>query len=113
MRAKVLVDLGTLGQDQARADVQRYAQQLNIVLLGGVLSVILFFYGGQNYILLKIREETSPQAIQQRALQRKQLIPDAVPVSRAPSTGTVTAHATSRAISVTFPSTTSTTTSTT
>ena len=123
--ARVLVDLGTLGQDQARADVQRYAQQLNIVLLGGVLSVILFFYGGQNFILLKIREATSPQAIQQRALQRKQRAPDTSPVSLAPSTGAFAARAptgttfdatfgaNAGAIHVTFSSTTSLTTSTT
>jgi len=100
--ARVLVDIGTLGQEQARADVQRYAQRLNIVLLGGVLSVILFFYGGQNFILLKIREETSPQAIQQRELQRQQKRAlETTPVSEAPSSGVYVA----RAISVTFTST--------
>lgn len=70
--ARVLVDLGTLGQEQTRVDVKRYAQQLNIVLLAGVFGVILFFYGGQNYILLQIQQQMTPQAIQQRALQKKQ-----------------------------------------
>ena len=70
--ARVLVDLGTLGQEQTRVDVQRYAQQLNIVLLAGVFAVILFFYGGQNYILFQIQQQMTPQAIQQRALQKKQ-----------------------------------------
>jgi hypothetical protein len=93
--ARVLIDIGTLGQEQARADVQRYAQRLNVVLLVSVLGVILFFYAGQNYILLRIRDETTPQAIQKRALKRQQPAIEATPVSAARSTGAYASRATS------------------
>jgi len=82
--ARVLVDIGTQGQEQARLDVKRYAQQLNIVLLIGVFAIILFFYGGQNYILFQIQDQMSPQNIQQRALQKKQHFQDRVSISLAP-----------------------------
>ncbi len=72
--SRILVELGTVGQDQARGDVQRYAQQLNVLLLAGVLALILFFYSGQNYILFQIQMQMTPQAIQQRALQKKQRV---------------------------------------
>ncbi len=77
--ARVLVDIGVQGQEQARLDVQRYAQKLNIVLLAGVLAVILFFYGGQNYIVYQIQDLTSPQSIQKRALEKKQNSQDKFP----------------------------------
>jgi len=86
--ARVLVEIGTQGQEQARLDVKRYAQQLNVVLLVGVFAIILFFYGGQNYILFQIQEQMSPQNIQQRALRKRQYSQDRVPISLSPQAAT-------------------------
>ena len=91
--ARVLVDIGTQGQEQARLDVKRYALQLNIVLLVGVFSIILFFYAGQNYILIQIQNEVSPQTIQRRLLEKQQRAQNPVPVSQGPSPSEASMHA--------------------
>jgi hypothetical protein len=38
----------------------------------GVFTVILFFYGGQNWIMLQVQEQLSPSNIQRRAIERQQ-----------------------------------------
>jgi len=79
--ARVLVEIGTAGQSQAREDVARYAKQINLLLLVGVLGVVLFFYIGQNFIVYQLKEFTGPQSIEMR--KKKQTPPaQAQPVSQ-------------------------------
>ena len=70
--ARVLVEIGTAGQSQAREDVARYAKQINLFLLVGVFGVILFFYIGQNFIVYRIKDFTSPQSIELRKKKQQQ-----------------------------------------
>jgi type II secretory pathway component PulF len=73
--AKVLVEIGTSGQEQARKAVGDYAKKMNAFLLVAVLGIIIFFYAGQGWIVTRIQQEMSPAAIQRRALQRRQAPP--------------------------------------
>jgi hypothetical protein len=69
--AKILVDIGTSGQEKAREAVGAYAMKLNLFTLAGVFGIILFFYGGEGWIVTRIQQEMSPGAIQRRAMEKK------------------------------------------
>lgn len=69
--SKVLIALGTTGQEQARQDVQKYAARANTALLGLSLSIVLFFYIGQLFIVFKVQEAHSPAHVMQRSMQQK------------------------------------------
>lgn len=71
--AGVLIDIGTTGQLKAREAVKSYATRLNAMLLMGIFSVILFFVGGQNWIVMQVQDQLSPSSIQRRAYEKQQM----------------------------------------
>ena len=84
--SKVLIDIGTTGQEKAREAVAAYASTANFFLLVVVFSIILFFYGGQYWIIMKIQEEMSPSQIPRRSLEhRKQKSEDLSQIKTSPS----------------------------
>lgn len=80
--SQVLIEIGTTGQEKARDAVAAYASKANAILLVVVFSVILFFYGGQNWIIMQIQDEMSPARVQQRSLERRQAKPEEVSINR-------------------------------
>lgn len=70
--AGVLIDIGTTGQLKAREAVKAYATRLNAILLVAIFSVILFFVGGQNWIVMQVQDQLSPSSIQRRAYEKQQ-----------------------------------------
>lgn len=70
--SKVLVDVGTAGQEKARDDVKKAAGKANFVLLLLTLGLIMFFYLGQSWIVFQIQDLSSPQKVQMRALMKKE-----------------------------------------
>jgi hypothetical protein len=74
---KVLIDLGTKGQIEARESIRIGAASMNAVLLVLTLGVIMFFYFGQARIAFAIEQANSPSAIAKRQMQRGQQSPGA------------------------------------
>jgi hypothetical protein len=72
---KVLIDLGTTGQIEARESIRIGAALMNAVLLALTLSVIMFFYFGQARIAFAIEQANSPSAIAKRQMERGQKSP--------------------------------------
>jgi hypothetical protein len=70
--SKVLIDVGTAGQEKAREDVKKAAGHANFVLLLLTLGIVLFFYFGQSWIVFQIQDQSSPTKVQMRALQKKE-----------------------------------------
>lgn len=68
--AQVLVKVGTTGQEKAREDIKKAAARGNFVLLTLTLSLVMFFYVGQSWIVFQIQQENSPSAIQMRAAKK-------------------------------------------
>lgn len=69
---KVLVQLGVLGADESRDQVEKSATAINGVLVALGLGVILFFYIGQGSIISSIREQNSPSALAKRQFKKEQ-----------------------------------------
>ncbi len=78
--AGVLIDIGTNGQLKAREAVKSYATRLNAILLVAIFSVILFFVGGQNWIVMQVQDQLSPSSIQRRAYEKQQM-PNTAPAA--------------------------------
>lgn len=70
--SKVLIDVGTAGQEKAREDVKKTAARANFVLLLITLGIVLFFYFGQSWIVFQIQDHSSPTKVQMRAIQKKE-----------------------------------------
>lgn len=72
--SNVLVDIGSKGQADAQAALGASASRFSAILLISVMSVIIFFYGGQAAIIKSIEEANSPSAVTKReaARQRQQ-----------------------------------------
>jgi hypothetical protein len=70
--AGVLIDIGTSGQQKAREAVKSSAARINALLLVCIFGVILFFVGGQNWIVMQVQDELSPSNIQRRQYERQQ-----------------------------------------
>jgi hypothetical protein len=70
--AGVLIDIGTSGQEKAREAVKSSAARINALLLVSIFGVILFFVGGQNWIVMQVQDELSPSNIQRRQYERQQ-----------------------------------------
>lgn len=72
--SNVLVDIGSKGQADAQAALGASASRFSAILLISVMSVIVFFYGGQAAIIKSIEEANSPSAVTKReaARQRQQ-----------------------------------------
>ena len=70
--SKVLIDVGTAGQEKSRDDVKKAAARSNFILLLLTLGTVMFFYFGQSWIVFQIQEESSPTKVQMRALQKKE-----------------------------------------
>ena len=68
--AKVLIEIGTSGQVRAREDVRTSSVRSNFVLMVLTLGVVVFFYGGQAWIVYRIQEESAPEKLKLRAQQR-------------------------------------------
>lgn len=72
--AGVLIDIGTSGQRTAREAVKSSAARINALLLISIFGVILFFVGGQNWIVMQVQDELSPSNIQRRHYERQQQV---------------------------------------
>lgn len=70
--AHVLIGIGSKGQKDAQEALGRNMTKLSAILLSLVLSVILFFYGGQAVIIKSIEEANSPGAVMKRERAKKQ-----------------------------------------
>lgn len=72
--SNVLVDIGSKGQADAQAALGASASRFSAILLVSVMSIIIFFYGGQATIIKSIEEANSPSAVTKReaARQRQQ-----------------------------------------
>ena len=72
--SNVLVDIGSKGQADAQAALGASASRFSAILHISVMSVIIFFYGGQAAIIKSIEEANSPSAVTKReaARQRQQ-----------------------------------------
>jgi Type II secretion system (T2SS), protein F len=70
--SRVLIDIGTAGQEKSREDVKKAAGRANFILLLLTLGIVMFFYFGQSWIVFQIQEESSPTKVQMRALQKKE-----------------------------------------
>lgn len=68
---KVLIEIGTVGIREAREAVQKVAFRLNFGLLISIMAVILYFYGGQMFIVKEIQDANSPAAVMRRAIAKK------------------------------------------
>ena len=68
---KVLIELGTTGFTEAQAAVKRTATALNAALLVLTVSLVAYFYLGQQTIAYSIQDANSPSKVMQR-LQKKQ-----------------------------------------
>jgi hypothetical protein len=86
--SQVLIEIGTSGQEKAREAVGAYAVRANAILLLVVFSIILFFYGGQNWIIMQIQEETSPSRIQKRALEHRKEKAEEISLNNFPTQST-------------------------
>ena len=75
----VLIELGSIGQAESREAVRRSALRANAILLVAVMSVILFFYVGQQFIAQSIQDANSPTAVMKRAANKNK--PSAAPVN--------------------------------
>ena len=70
--AKVLIDIGTAGQEKSREDVKKAAGRANVILLLLTLGTVVFFYFGQSWIVFQIQDHSSPTKVQMRALQKQE-----------------------------------------
>jgi hypothetical protein len=66
----ILIEIGEKGQEDARESVRRSATKINAVLLALTLGIILYFYGGQMFVLQSIQDATSPSAIMKKEARR-------------------------------------------
>jgi hypothetical protein len=69
---KVLVEVGTKGVAEAREAVRKTARNISVALMAGLLGLVLYFYGGQTYLVMAIKEASSPTATLKRAAQAQQ-----------------------------------------
>jgi hypothetical protein len=69
--ANVLIHIGTMGQVTARDSVSAYAKKMSRILLFSTMGLILFFYIGQTWIVMRLQDVMSPEAIQKRAAMQR------------------------------------------
>lgn len=69
--SNVLVDIGSKGQADAQSALGASASRFSAILLISVMSVIIFFYGGQAAIIKSIEEANSPSAVTKREAARQ------------------------------------------
>lgn len=69
---KVLVEIGTRGMVEARKAVHKTARGVSVALTAILVGLVLYFYGGQTFLVMAIKEAKSPTAILKRAAQSQQ-----------------------------------------
>ncbi len=69
---EVLIAIGSKGQHEAQAALERSAVKFSASLLVATIAVIVFFYGGQGAIIKSIEEANSPSAVMRREAARRQ-----------------------------------------
>lgn len=75
----VLIELGSVGQEEGREAVRKSAVKINAILMFATMSIILFFYLGQSMIAHSIEDANSPTANMRRNLIKNQKIVQPVP----------------------------------
>lgn len=69
---QVLVEVGTVGMAEARNAVIKATIKMNMLLMVGIMTLILYFYGGQMVIVTAIQDANTPEALMKREAAARQ-----------------------------------------